>query len=90
MKDSIKFLVLWGGTKCTLRCKNCCNLIPYVKQVSYDTEKITNKQCFNRTCQVLADDFMAVCGKIINLLELRGGNIEGNNIWDITNYRMNI
>lgn len=40
MKESIRFLVLWVGTKCTLRCRNCCNLIPYAKPMSYDAQKV--------------------------------------------------
>lgn len=33
-------LVLWVGTKCSLKCRDCCNLIPYVKQKSFDIEQI--------------------------------------------------
>lgn len=213
MKQSIRFLVLWVGTKCTLRCKNCCNLIPYVRPLSYDTQKIINnlayvtkdivvetlqiqggepfthpqldkiildcvqnpnikrievasngtvfphdstleilkkykdrimlrfskykcvesrqndvsvymlnagvkvthydfmfgnglwfdsggiaqnynknlkevkeiyRKCSNRSCWVLANDYMAICGKIINLLELKGGELEENNILNIS------
>ena len=40
MLNRIRFLVFWVGTKCTLKCKNCCNLIPYVNPVSYSTKKI--------------------------------------------------
>lgn len=40
MKNKIRFLVLWVGTKCTLKCKDCCNLIPYLRQESYDTDDI--------------------------------------------------
>lgn len=36
----IRFLVVWVGTRCTLRCKNCCNLIPYAPQLSFEPEKI--------------------------------------------------
>lgn len=39
-KPKINFIVFWVGTKCTLRCKLCCNLVPYLKQVSYDTDEI--------------------------------------------------
>lgn len=34
-KINIRFLIYWVGQKCTLRCKNCCNLIPYCNQRSY-------------------------------------------------------
>lgn len=39
-KNIIRFLVLWVGTSCTLRCRDCCNLIPYMPQISYDEEEI--------------------------------------------------
>ena len=39
-KNTIRFLVLWVGTSCTLRCRDCCNLIPYMPQTSYDEEEI--------------------------------------------------
>ncbi len=216
MKESIRFLVLWVGTKCTLRCKNCCNLIPYVKPVSYDVQKVIEnltyitkdivvetlqiqggepfshlkldeiilscvlnhnikkieiasngtifpndkvleilrehkdrvllrfskykcaesrqndvslylqekgievayydfmfgngmwfdsgdinqsynensievqeiyKKCSNRSCWVLADDYMAVCGKLINLIEMKGGELDKNNIVNVSSYR---
>lgn len=35
---NIRFLVYWVGQKCTLRCKNCCNLIPYCNQHSYNAQ----------------------------------------------------
>ncbi len=40
MINKIRFLVLWVGTRCTLKCKDCCNLIPYVKQESYTFDEI--------------------------------------------------
>ncbi len=40
MKDCIKFLVLWIGTRCSLHCKNCGNLIPYSVPESYEIDKI--------------------------------------------------
>jgi hypothetical protein len=39
-KPKIDFLVFWVGTKCTLRCKRCCNLIPYVSHKSYDSNEL--------------------------------------------------
>lgn len=36
----LDFVVLWVGTNCTLRCRDCGNLIPYVKQVSYNIDSI--------------------------------------------------
>ena len=38
-KPRINFLVFWVGQFCTLRCKNCCNLIPYTKNSHYDMKK---------------------------------------------------
>lgn len=40
MKNRIRFLVLWVGTKCTLKCRDCCNLIPYLTQKSYEVNDI--------------------------------------------------
>ncbi len=38
--DKIHFLVLWLGSRCNLRCKNCGNLIPYIENTEYDQNKI--------------------------------------------------
>jgi organic radical activating enzyme len=38
----IPFLVLWVGTRCSLRCRHCCNLIPHACSASYDAEQIVN------------------------------------------------
>ncbi len=46
MKDTIRFLVFWVGTRCSLRCKNCGNLIPYVDQVSFDCKKILDNLAY--------------------------------------------
>lgn len=40
MINKIRFLVLWVGTRCTLKCKDCCNLIPYLRQRSYETNNV--------------------------------------------------
>jgi organic radical activating enzyme len=37
---TIGFLVFWVGTKCSMRCKDCCNLIPYLEQESFNAETI--------------------------------------------------
>ncbi len=42
MKNKIRFLVLWVGTKCTLKCRDCCNLIPYLDQKTYNVDNIIN------------------------------------------------
>lgn len=39
-KYDMPFLVLWMGTKCTLKCEKCASLIPYVKPRSFDMLKI--------------------------------------------------
>lgn len=60
-KLNINNLILWVGTKCTLKCKNCCNLIPYSEQKSFDYLNILNdlKKIYN-----VAN---------INLLQIQGG-----------------
>lgn len=60
-KIKIPFMAFWVGTKCTLRCKHCCNLIPYVKQISYDFDK--SMAAFKRLIDI-AD---------IQSLQLQGG-----------------
>lgn len=37
-KRHIPFLVFWVGQRCTLHCKDCCNLVPYGYQKLYDVE----------------------------------------------------
>lgn len=62
MKENIRFLVLWVGTKCSLRCKDCCNLIPYVQQESYNVNEII-------------DNLNYVTKDVkINLLQIQGEN----------------
>ena len=39
-KPEIEFMVFWIGQKCSLKCKLCCNLIPYMKQNSYNINEI--------------------------------------------------
>ncbi len=61
MKDTIKFLVFWVGTRCSLRCKNCGNLIPYVDQVSFDSAKIL-------------DNLAYICRQVkIEKMQIQGG-----------------
>lgn len=38
--DRIRFLVVWLGSICNLKCKNCSNLIPYIENKVFDTDKI--------------------------------------------------
>lgn len=40
MKENIRFLVFWVGTRCTLKCRDCGNLIPYLEGKLYDTKLI--------------------------------------------------
>lgn len=40
IKPTLPFLVFWVGTRCTLKCKLCCNLIPYLKQESSNSDEI--------------------------------------------------
>lgn len=61
LKPKISFLVFWVGTKCTLKCKLCCNLIPYIKQVSYDVDEI------------IEDLKFVVKNTEIDVLQIQGG-----------------
>ena len=38
--DNIRFLVVWLGSICNLKCKNCSNLIPYIEDKVFDKDKI--------------------------------------------------
>lgn len=61
MKNTIRFLVFWVGTRCSLQCKNCGNLIPYTDQVSYDSIKILSNLEY-------------VCEKVrIEKMQIQGG-----------------
>lgn len=62
-KVVIKFLVFWCGTKCNLKCKDCCNLIPYIKQISFDADQIVEDLIF-----------VSKRAKILSL-QLQGGEI---------------
>jgi len=60
-KQKISFLVFWVGTKCTLKCKLCCNLIPYSEQISYNADEI------------LKDLKIVVRNSKIKALQIQGG-----------------
>ena len=62
-KKVLDFLVLWMGTKCTLRCENCCNLIPYIEQKSYDADLIVKNIRY-------ITNYIS-----INRLQVQGGNL---------------
>lgn len=59
--NRINFLALWVGTTCTLNCRNCCNLIPYLKARIFDAEK------------VLANIHYIASEISIELLQIQGG-----------------
>lgn len=41
-KVKCKKLQVWVGQVCTLKCKNCSQLFPYIKQYLYDINKVIN------------------------------------------------
>lgn len=61
--SQIQFLVFWSGTKCSLKCKNCSNLIPYIEQKSFDAQ-----ECINDLKKLLKY-------KKIKIIQLQGGEI---------------
>lgn len=61
MKDNIRFLVLWVGTSCSLKCRDCCNLIPYLPKESYDIESIFTN------LEYITEEMM------VELLQIQGG-----------------
>lgn len=59
-KVHLKQVELWVGTKCTMRCKHCSHLIPYVKQELCDIDKlIEDTQILLANCKI---DFLNVLG----------------------------
>ena len=60
-KYEIGFLVLWVGTKCTLRCRDCGNLIPYVAPASFDMDQIISDM----------NTLLSFCR--VNKLQIQGG-----------------
>lgn len=60
-KYEMNALSFWVGTKCTLRCRDCCNIIPYHSQTSFDID-------------LLISDLRKLLGICkINLLQIQGG-----------------
>lgn len=49
-KPIIPFLVFWVGTRCTLKCRDCCNLIPYLDKSSFKAESIIKDLKFLTQC----------------------------------------
>lgn len=53
VRPYIPFLVFWVGTRCTLRCRDCCNLIPYLEQRSFDSRRqIAAMKALLRHCSI--------------------------------------
>ena len=51
--NEIKFLVMWIGTRCTLKCKRCCNHIPFLNKSSYDIDEcIQDLEFIKSLCSV--------------------------------------
>lgn len=59
-KVHLNFLELWVGQSCTLKCRDCLHMIPYVRPKIYDIEDLIRdcKRLF-RICQV---DYISVLG----------------------------
>ncbi|MFA6184620.1 MAG: radical SAM protein [Candidatus Shapirobacteria bacterium] len=57
---SIPMLVLWVGTKCSLKCKDCCNLIPYIKQKSFNIDFIIKD--IKDLCKICRIEYLQIQG----------------------------
>lgn len=59
-KVRLSFLEVWVGQTCTLRCRDCCHLIPYVKPAVFNIESLIEdcKKIFE-LCEV---DFFSILG----------------------------
>lgn len=60
-KIYINNIILWVGSKCTLKCKNCCNLIPYTEQKSFNH------------LEILKDVKKLHDSSEVNLFQIQGG-----------------
>ncbi len=59
-KVKLSFLEVWVGQRCTLKCRDCMHMIPYVKSQVYDIDELISdcKKIFS-LCEV---DFLSVLG----------------------------
>lgn len=59
-KVRLSFLEVWVGQTCTLKCRDCCHLIPYVKPAIFNIESLIEdcKKIFE-LCEV---DFFSILG----------------------------
>lgn len=59
-KIHLNFLELWVGQSCTLKCRDCLHMIPYIKPEIYDVEElIQDLKRLSRICQV---DYISILG----------------------------
>ena len=59
-KVPIDFFEVWVGQRCTLRCKDCCHLIPYVEPSLYDINSVIRDcELFLRFCKI---DLFSIVG----------------------------
>lgn len=59
-KVRLSFLEVWVGQTCTLKCRDCCHMIPYIKPSIYDVESLIED------CKILFEmcdvDFFSILG----------------------------
>jgi len=59
-KVTIDFYEVWVGQRCSLRCKECCHLIPYAESVLYDIDAvIADCDAFLEICSI---DYISIVG----------------------------
>ena len=59
-KVIIPFLEVWTGQSCTLKCRNCCHLIPYMPNKLYDIDMLI-KDC-KRLTELCHIEYFSVAG----------------------------
>lgn len=40
IKSRVAFLEVWAGKQCTLHCRDCLHMIPYIKQEKVDIQEL--------------------------------------------------
>ena len=59
-KVRLSFLEVWVGQTCTLKCRDCCHMIPYIKPSIYDVDSLIED------CKILFElcdvDFFSILG----------------------------
>lgn len=59
-KLTVPFFEVWVGQSCSMRCKECCHLIPYVKPKLYDMDRVIS-DC-NKMLEICNIPYFSILG----------------------------